>query len=519
MTAPCKTRWQFHPARVGAGILFVTLAVAVWWCMPVLPRGTLPKGLRILDFSSDGRILATREEGRITFWDMANLQIAGKIPEDSKGFSKFMLSPNGRWFVATRDGLIRLWEVPAGRERDAVRCEYSYIHSPDPCFSPDGKWLAYGIEGPRGIGPIKIWDLEKGRERALLAKAGISTRWRITPYLFSPDGKTLLFNRDESKPGGPLVGRLCFWDISTGQERTLIEAPHHPYCCLAFSPDSNTLATDDGLDSDEAGPRGVKLWDVATGKLRRFWNSPQWVDHLWFTADGTRLLASSSENVTVLDPASPHPERYGPIPPMPEFSQLSPDRRLLVCLPTYSRHLWMRRWVEEHPDHPPTVLDLPDLQERTRLEPVPGDKRLYLGKIAPNGKLLVAGTRNGSLRRPRRPFPTLSSLLEQVGLQDRWFTSWEQELYLYATDTGRCQGSFPADSDTDVWFGPDGRTLVVLGPDYTPTIWDLPLGKPWGRILLYWAALAACFAAVALWLRRRKRNIPAPALPPRPASP
>jgi WD40 repeat protein len=519
MTAPRKTRWQFHPARVGAGILFVTLAVAVWWCMPVVPWGTLPKGLRILDLSSDGRVLATREEGRITFWDMANLQIAGRMPDDPKGFRKFMLSPNGRWFVATEDGLIKLWEVPTGRERDAVRCEYNYIHSIDPCFSPDGKWLAIGIEGPMEQGLIKIWDLEKGSEHALLTNTRLSPVWRMSPFLFSPDGKTLLFNRNESKPGGPFVSRLCFWDNSTGLERQLMEAPHRLYRCTAFSPDSRTLATDDGLDSEEAGPGGVKLWDVATGKLLRFWRFTQWVDHLWFTVDGTRLLATSTNNLTVINPASPVPEKQRPIPPIPYFSQLSPDRRLLVCLPTYSRHHWEHVWLEEHPNHPPTILSLPELRERSRLEPVPGDKRLYLGKIAPNGKLLAAGTRNGSLRRPRRPFPTLSSLLEQVGLRDRWFTSWKQELYLYSTDTGRCQGAVPADSDTDVWFGPDGRTLVVLGPDYTPTIWDLPLGKPWGRIFLYWAALAASFAAVGLWLRRRKRNIPAPALPPRPASP
>src|SRR5258708_5938117 len=120
MAPPRKNRWRFRPARAAAGILFVTLAAAVWWGMPVLPRATLPAGSQILNLSPDGRLLATLKEGRVTLWDVATGRAAGELPGSQADFKLFTFSPDGRWLGASRPGLWKLWEVPAGREIVAV---------------------------------------------------------------------------------------------------------------------------------------------------------------------------------------------------------------------------------------------------------------------------------------------------------------------------------------------------------------------------------------------------------------
>jgi hypothetical protein len=59
-------------------------------------------------------------------------------------------------------------------------------------------------------------------------------------------------------------------------------------------------------------------------------------------------------------------------------------------------------------------------------------------------------------------------------------------------------------ASTPALFTPDGGTLVVLAPGQIPTLWDVPVRRPWGRIAGWWALLGAGFAGAALWLRRRK---------------
>jgi hypothetical protein len=61
-----------------------------------------------------------------------------------------------------------------------------------------------------------------------------------------------------------------------------------------------------------------------------------------------------------------------------------------------------------------------------------------------------------------------------------------------------------------VWFAPDGKTLVVIGPGDVPALWDLPLGKPWGRILFWWAVLGAGLVAAVALLRRRQKTASPP---------
>jgi hypothetical protein len=82
------------------------------------------------------------------------------------------------------------------------------------------------------------------------------------------------------------------------------------------------------------------------------------------------------------------------------------------------------------------------------------------------------------------------------------------QLHLYETEHGNWQGSVPVADITRAWFTPNGKTLIVYSPDLAPTLWDLPVRKPWGRLQVAWIILAGCFTAIEVWLHvRRKRRL------------
>jgi hypothetical protein len=97
----------------------------------------------------------------------------------------------------------------------------------------------------------------------------------------------------------------------------------------------------------------------------------------------------------------------------------------------------------------------------------------------------------------------------------------DAELHIYETDTGRRQGTVPAEAGTGAWFAPDGKTLVVVAPGQVPTVWDLPLRKPWGRIVAWWGLLVGYSLLVCLWLggrRTRAQAAESPLAAPAPPS-
>src|SRR5262249_52819751 len=89
-------------------------------------------------------------------------------------------SPAGRLLAAgTRYGLVKVWDVPGGREIATLRGHAGEVWAV--AFSPDGRTLASGDGDWNRPGEVKLWDTATWRERPGLGRAGDALCWAFAP--------------------------------------------------------------------------------------------------------------------------------------------------------------------------------------------------------------------------------------------------------------------------------------------------------------------------------------------------
>ncbi|TVQ02020.1 MAG: WD40 repeat domain-containing protein [Planctomycetaceae bacterium] len=127
-------------------------------------------------------------------------------------------------------------------------------------FSPDSKTLASASYD----GTLKSWDMTTGKERATLGEH----RGCLGYVAFSPDGKTLATGAIGSPIPLPDLGDVRLWDVATGKIRTTLKRSTDDLLTgtagqdvhsVTFSPDGKTLAA-------VSREMTIKVWDIATDK-------------------------------------------------------------------------------------------------------------------------------------------------------------------------------------------------------------------------------------------------------------
>jgi WD40 repeat protein len=217
----------------------------------------------LVTFSPDGQLVAISGANRtITVWDTKTGALKAKLTA-SDGVSGFSFSPDGKT-AATRDFLdksVRIWDV-------------------------------------------ETWQLKTtltGRKKNLETKlkAGLSYEEEFGPVPFSPDGNSVLAEREDDI--------VAVADATNGQDRfalnhdTRSSGTKEVLKMVFFGGTRHFLALQTGFSSDGRlvftinGDKSAKVWDATTGQLKVNIENKERIYRASFDSTGTRLLTVEQE--------------------------------------------------------------------------------------------------------------------------------------------------------------------------------------------------------------------------------
>lgn len=132
------------------------------------------------------RVWNPREGTAMRMLDRADLGSVNQRPDRDGPASRIAVSANGNWVAASGRRVVRVFELPSGREVTIRRPAPAPIASLD--LSGDGRLMATG--GYDGV--VRLWELSADRAPEILF--GPKPNHQIYMVAFSPDSKSLLFS-------------------------------------------------------------------------------------------------------------------------------------------------------------------------------------------------------------------------------------------------------------------------------------------------------------------------------------
>ncbi|MEM7232481.1 MAG: protein kinase [Planctomycetota bacterium] len=233
-------------------------------------------GFRALDWNPDGtKLAATSFYGQVFVID-----VASKVETELKGSGERLhvysvdWHPNGnRLVTGGRDGHLRIWDVPSGREVRAIRIgDFEEDGVRSACWSPDGRLLA----AVSVHGHVKIWNSAPSPLGTLLHSWNAEPfSGQLTAVCWSPAGTRLAVSGLSGKTQVcDLTGRMQGW-----LETKLVYD-------LAWHPSRNLLLTANALGE-------LKLWDLETNlELRTFRGHIASLRAVAWNPDGTEFASA-----------------------------------------------------------------------------------------------------------------------------------------------------------------------------------------------------------------------------------
>lgn len=215
------------------------------------------KPIRALDFSPDGRLIATGgDEGFIQIWN-AETGAPIDVLKAHKGPIRSVLFGSDRQIVsASEDQTVHLWDIAPVWTLERT------FGSPDAtspfsdrvmalAFSPDSRLLATGSGEPSRGGEVKIWQVSDGK---LVHDFKTVHSDAVFGLNFSPDGKFLA--------SGAADKFVRVIELATGKVTRSFEGHTHHVLGVTWKRDMRTLAS---CGADNV----VKTWDVVTGERKK----------------------------------------------------------------------------------------------------------------------------------------------------------------------------------------------------------------------------------------------------------
>jgi RNA polymerase sigma factor (sigma-70 family) len=329
------------------------------------------------------------------------------------------------------------------------------------------------------------------------------TRLGTSRFWCGANGRTqVAFSSDGGKMLAAHWGGVFVYDATTGKQLRYINvaALKRSVNSMSLSPDGKYLAL--GTDSNADSPRGLQIWDLASGKLLRECHDTgrQQYLNVLFAPDGKTLASYSfpAKAIHLWDPATARAIRRWPLASEHGGSfAFSPDSKTLIAGDGRTIHFWdiatgrERRRIVDHPGdfvgrltlmHDGKVLASQALKETAEVAREDNrDSKVLLWDAATGKKLRqIEVIGDPSTKHARRlGNPSLICYFQfSPDAATLMTASFDGVLRLWDVTTGKELRRW----DTSGWinafaFAPDGKTLASIGSGNTVRLWDVATGK------------------------------------------
>ncbi len=224
------------------------------WRVPesnVAPSDTTP--INAIAFSHDGTQLAIATANGITVFDTYTGKELALFSAPLDNVTALAFSPDNRTIAsASGNATLHLWNTHTGEHSTHLWHAYPVVALE---FSPDGNTLASG-----SFREIRLWNLTTGQPTHASVLEG--HRDMVTTLAFSSDSKTLASTS--------FYGTVLLWDVETGQRRHNLPAHTDAITALAFSSAGETgvgqTLASGGYWSPDAKTT-IRIWNIHTGQL------------------------------------------------------------------------------------------------------------------------------------------------------------------------------------------------------------------------------------------------------------
>ncbi|MEP6706354.1 MAG: WD40 repeat domain-containing protein [Pyrinomonadaceae bacterium] len=395
----------------------------------------------LIMFSTDGHLVAmSGMNGTITIWDTETGELKAKLKAGSAGISGFSFSPDGQT-AGTRDYLdksVKLWDVKTWQEKATLT----------------------------------------GRKRNLETKlkAGLSFEEEFGPVAFSPDGKTVLSEKEDDL--------VAVWDVAAA--RQLFELNHNTTSSVTkeilkgiFLPRSSAphfLVLQTGFSSDGRwiftinGDKSAKIWDASTGKLKSDITNNERIYRAGFSPDSTMLITVEQEGGMKLWDLETG-QLQGKVAPKGYIENLmksfefSPDSKYVATFFFGDTRLWDAKTAELKFKLPKSgTTDATFAPDGRWLATASSDKQSA-------GKIWNVETGEAKLTLPSTGDKSVSLIFNPDGTI--LATTNDKGVYLWDAASGELLATL-SDARYPVAFSSDGRTMVTGARKDTALLWEVP---------------------------------------------
>jgi WD40 repeat protein len=384
------------------------------------------------------------------------------------------------------DPSLHLLDLTSGKE---VLClPGATLHDRFSGFSGDGKWFAvmYGSTGAR-CRSVRVFATATGKEIVLNDPAHPSEE--VLAFSFSPDGQFLAVTAKIDN-----AWHTHIWEIATARKLGMIPGWNF---YVVLGPGAKTLAAvqNHGI---------VRLFDVATGRLRLEMKDHDMFTALTFARDGRTLTAYDDAigNGRSLNRATTWDADTGRL-----LNRFDPPVQGFTCVdPNWPSHPLVEARIA---DGSPRIFVQHDRDHCDVYDVITGEHLVgsWLTshspvRVSPDNKTLV--THGKSEPRPNAIWQWIKEHVFRAATK----ADEDDEparLQLWDLSTSRSLAVLD-DYGSECLFSADGKTLVAQKDWTTIDVWDLPPRKPVGSIIAWSIAPPLLVLLLAAIRRRRLRR-------------